>query len=93
MKLFDLNEANNISLDLKDPRAIAALKKAGIQFPYAKSELDAFVRSTQTALSKIEQEQKKQDMKVNNLERSMDHYKKRIQDLTKDVKDLQRKIK
>jgi hypothetical protein len=87
------NEAYQTTINLADPKAAFALKKARAKYAYSKSDLEAFVKMVHDDYGNMEKNQKLQDTKINNLERSSDHYKKRIQDLTTDVKELQRKIK
>ena len=95
----NVNEAYETTIQIADPNAAFALKKARAKYAYSKSDLEAFVKMVHddynTSTKKIdalERDKKLSDTKISNLERSSDHYKQRIQDLTKDVKDLQQKV-
>jgi len=92
MKLFDLGEAYETTINIMDPKTTAALRKGRAKYAYAKSDLEAFVKMVDDDYKGTEKELYKQATRINNLERSSDHYKKRIQDLTADVKALQRKV-
>lgn len=90
MKLEHLNE---FDVKIADPKTAYALKKAKAKYSYTRNDVEAFIKMVHDDYLNMQREGNKQNTKINNLERSMDHYKKRIQDITSDIKELQRKLK